>query len=82
MPSLGHAKACVLAYWIWTEDDSMLSDTEIQQVDSYKVGPLDVQVNKARVIFPVKVEELLKSIGPGVLVALSTAKSGPVRFSR
>lgn len=75
--------ACEMAYWIWTEDDRILSDTEIQQVDSYKVGPIDVAVNKERIIFPFKVEELIKSIGPGVLVDISTTKTiSSVRLSR
>ena len=75
--------ACEMAYWIWTEDDRILSDTEIQQVDSYKVGPIDVAVNKERIIFPFKVEELINSIGPGVLVDSSTSKTiNSVRLSR
>lgn len=83
IPSKIKEAVCEMAYWIWTEDDRILSDTEIQQVDSYKVGPIDVAVNKERIIFPIKVEELIKSIGPGVLVDLSTSKTiNSVRLSR
>ena len=74
--------ACEMAYWIWTEEDRLLSDTEIQQVDTYKVGPIDVQVNKARVTLPARVEELLKAIGPGVLVSVSAKASNTVSISR
>lgn len=75
--------ACEMAYWIWTEEDRLLSDTEILQVDTYKVGPIDVQVNKERIVFPPKVEEMIKSIGPGVLVDASTANTvSSVRLSR
>ena len=74
---------CEMAYWIWTEEDRLLSDTEILQVDTYKVGPIDVQVNKERIVFPPKVEEMIKSIGPGVLVDASTANTiSSVRLSR
>lgn len=79
---------CELAYWYWTEEDRLLSDTEIQQVDSYQAGPLNVKVAANKLVFPKLVEQLLNSIGPGVLLSTSgAADSGPaitqsVRFSR
>lgn len=73
---------CEMAYWIWSEGDRILSDTEILQVDSYNVGPINVQVNKSRIVFPPNVESLLKSIGPGVLLATDGKSSGQVSISR
>ena len=83
IPSKLKEATCEMAYWIWTEEDRILSDVEIQQVDTYKVGPLDIQVNKNRIIFPIKAEELIKSIGMSVLVDLnSSSKPVSVRLSR
>jgi hypothetical protein len=74
---------CEMAFWIWTEEDRLLSDTEILQVDTYKVGPIDIAVNKERIVFPPKVEEMIKSIGPGVLVDAVTSNTiSSVRLSR
>lgn len=75
---------CELALWKWSEGDRMLSDVELQQVDSFKAGPLDIKVKNTAMIFPSKVDQLLKSIGPGVVVSSSDIKSTPsvVRFSR
>lgn len=80
--------ACELAYWYLTEEDRLLSDTEIQQVDSYQAGPLNVKVAANKIVFPKMVEQLLNSIGPGVLLSTSgAAESGAavtqsVRMSR
>lgn len=82
IPNALKEAACEMAYWIWTEEDRLLSDTDIEQVDTYKVGPMDFQVNKNRVTFPSRVDELLKSIGPGVLVSKSGDTGQQVRFSR
>ena len=83
IPAKMKEATCEMAYWIWTEEDRLLSDTEILQVDTYKVGPLDIQVNKERIVLPPKVEEMIKSIGPGVLVDASTANTiQSVRLSR
>ena len=73
---------CEMAYWIWTESDRILSDTEILQVDSYNVGPINVSVNQQRIVFPPNVENLLKSIGPNVLVSTKNKGSGQVSISR
>lgn len=82
VPSKLKEAACEMAFWIWTEDDRLLSDTDIQQVDTYKVGPLDFQVNKARKSFPIAVEELLQSIGVGVVLATTSKVSNQVSISR
>lgn len=83
IPNKVKEATCEMALWIWTEEDRLLSDTEILQVDTYKVGPIDIAVNKERIVFPPKVEELLKSIGPSVLVDANTANTiSAVRLSR
>lgn len=73
---------CEMAYWIWTEEDRLLSDTDLLQVDTYSVGPMNLSINKQRINFPPKVEELLKSIGPGVLLSISASKSNITGISR
>lgn len=73
---------CEMALWIWTEEDRLLSDIDLLQVDTYSVGPMNISVNKQRINFPPKVEELLKSIGPGVLLSTSPSKQSAVSISR
>jgi hypothetical protein len=73
---------CEMAYWIWSEGDRILSDTEILQVDSYNVGPINVSVNQKRVVLPPTVEALLNSIGPGVLLSTKSKNSNTVSISR
>jgi hypothetical protein len=73
---------CEMAYWIWSEGDRILSDTEILQVDSYNVGPINVSVNQKRVVLPPAVEALLNSMGPGVLLSTKTKTSNNVSISR
>jgi hypothetical protein len=43
LPAQLLAATCELAFWLWTEEDRFLSDDQMLQVDSYKVGPLDVK---------------------------------------
>ena len=74
--------ACEMALWIWTEEDRLLSDIDLLQVDTYSVGPMNISVNKQRINFPPKVEELLKSIGPGVLLSTSASKNNIVSIAR
>jgi hypothetical protein len=73
-----------LAKWIWEEPDRMLSDNELMQIDTYKVGPLDVKFTGEKYIFPIKVDQLLKAIGPNIV--LTTVGNGNastnVRLSR
>lgn len=82
LPTKLKEATCEMAYWIWSEGDRILSDTEILQVDSYNVGPINVAVNKQRIVFPPLVESLLKSIGPNVLLATQNKSSGQVSISR
>lgn len=74
---------CELAVWKYSEEDRMLSDIDLQQVESFKAGPLDIKVKASAMVFPIKVEQLLKSIGPQILASAADGKSGEkVRFSR
>ena len=82
IPSKLKEAVCELAFWIWTEEDRLLSDTDIQQIDTYSVGPMNLTVNKQRIIFPLKVEQLLKSIGPGVLLSTGSKTTTQVSISR
>ena len=82
LPTKLKEATCEMAYWIWSEGDRILSDTEILQVDSYNVGPINVAVNKQRIVFPPLVESLLKSIGPNVLLSTKNKGAGQVSISR
>ena len=85
IPAKMKEATCEYAYWVWTEEDRLLSDVEIQQVDSVNLGPLDIKVNAKKIFFPLKVEQLMAAIGPGVLLR-SVADRGitknQVRMSR
>lgn len=79
---LGVKKAtCEMAYWIWTEEDRMVSDVELQQLESMKVGPLDVKISAKASTVPKAVEQLLESVGIDVLVS-TTSKPSVVRMCR
>lgn len=71
---------CEMAFWIWTEEDRMMSDTDLQQLESMSVGPLDLKVNKSPMVLPIKVEQLLSAIGYGVYIGSSSAPA--VRMCR
>lgn len=73
---------CEMAFWIWSESDRILSDTEILQVDTYNVGPINVSVNQKRIILPPQVEALLNSIGPGVLLSTKSKNTNGVSIAR
>ena len=74
---------CELAMWIWQEPDRILSDNELMQIDNYKVGPLDVKFNATKMIVPVKVEQLLKAIGPNVLLtSVGNGRTESLSFHR
>jgi hypothetical protein len=44
----------------------MMSDTDIQQVESMKAGPLDLKLRKDAPSFSPEALRLMNSIGPGV----------------
>lgn len=72
---------CEMAFWIWTEEDRMMSDTDLQQLESMKVGPLDLKVSKKPMVLPIKVEQLLSAVGPGAYLG-SSVSSNSVRMCR
>lgn len=75
-------QACFeLAYWRWTEADRAFSDTELQQLESQKLGPVDYVALKGAKTFPTKVIDLLSSIGPGALVATGQSSTSASRIS-
>ncbi len=60
---------CEMAFWIWTEEDRMVSDITAQQLEGFKAGPLDLKISKDAIIMPPIVKSLISSIGKGVLVS-------------
>lgn len=54
-----------LAYWKYTEGDRSFSDIEIDQVQSYSVGPVTYTAKTGAKRYPQKVIDLLTSIGIG-----------------
>lgn len=66
---------CEQAYWMWTEGTRVLDDTTLQQVDSFKAGPLDVKIKKdALVNISRDALALINSMGQGTLI--STGQAG------
>lgn len=72
---------CEMADWILTEEDRMLTDIDLQQVDQFKAGPLDIKVKAAPVVIPPSVKQLLSSVGPSVLITTEQGTSS-VSFCR
>ena len=72
IPANVQKATCEMAYWIWTEEDRMMSDTDLLQLESMKVGPLDLKVGKKPMTIPTKVEQLLHATGPGVYLGSSS----------
>lgn len=70
-----------LAYWRWTESDRAFSDTDLQQIESYKAGPVDYKALTGAKTFPVKVVALLNAIGPGAYLGGAGGKVGVTRIS-
>lgn len=69
IPKQIQAAQCELADWILSEDDRLLSDVDLQQIDQFKAGPLDLKVKVNAITMPDIVKQLIKSIGPGVLIS-------------
>ena len=65
-----------LAYWRWTEDERPATDAEIEQLESSKIGPLDYKFRKGYNRIPPHVVDIIKSIGPGVLISAPGSKVG------
>lgn len=65
IPKVKYA-ACEMAYWIISEEDRYFSDQDMQQVDSFKVGPLTAKKDTGATLeLPLSVQDLLDSVGPG-----------------
>lgn len=65
-----------LAYWKWTEEDRPATDAELFQLKSSSVGPLDYQFKDGFEYIPPHVVDILKSIGPGVLMKAPGSRGG------
>lgn len=60
---------CEMADWILTEENRLLGDIELQQVDSFKAGPLDLKIKPNAIIAPPIVAQLISSISPDALIS-------------
>lgn len=68
IPNVKYA-ACEMAYWIISESDRYFSDQDMQQIDSFKVGPLTAKKDtNATLELPASVKDLLAGVGPGFAV--------------
>ena len=65
-----------LAYWAWTEEDRPATDAELEQLQSSKVGPLDYTFKSGVSRIPAYIIDLVKSIGPGILISAPGSKQG------
>lgn len=79
VPTKMQQATCEMAYWLYTESDRVLDDTTLQQLDSFKAGPLDVAIKKDAMLWPSKAIQLIKSIGFGTLI--STGESTKTSMS-
>lgn len=77
LPRILKNAALEYAFWMWTEEDRYLSDTDVDQVESYKVGPLTVKAKAGASSMPSKVIAMINSIGDGVLINTGTDGTGP-----
>jgi len=81
VPKQMEEATCLMAEWFLTEEDRLLPDIATLQYDTFKAGPLDLQIRKGGRLMPIGIEDLISSIATGVLV--STTQSSPsVRFVR
>lgn len=65
-----------MAFWKWTEDERPATDAELFQLKSSKVGPLDYQFKDGFQYIPPHIVDIIKSIGPGVLISAPGTKIG------
>ena len=82
IPKLLEAAQCEMAAWLLTEDDRMLSDIDIQQVDQFKAGPLDIKLKASAVTVPPMVKALISSISPEALITAESNSSKQVSICR
>lgn len=77
VPTRVKQAACEMAYWMWTEEDRLMSDTDLRQIDSFSAGPLDVTAKKGAMTTPAACTDLIRSLGKGFL--LSTGDDGSAK---
>ena len=82
IPKQLEAAQCEMAAWLLTEDDRMLSDIDLQQVDQFKAGPLDIKVKASAVTVPPMVKALISSISPEALVTVDNTSVKQVSICR
>jgi len=80
LPALLKQACFELAYWKWTESDRAFSDTDIEQLESYKAGPVDYKAKAGAKNFPRIVLDLINSIGPGTLISTGSASASAKRI--
>lgn len=76
IPSKLKYATCEVALWYYTEDDRAATDTDIDQLEASKIGPLDYKFKANAANFPARAMALLRSIGPGVLVSSGEVSTG------
>ena len=72
----------LLAKWIWEESERNMTDAELQQFSNVKMGPLDFTPRGDAIIIPTEVNQMLSSIGPGILVTSNSYNKSSVSFCR
>ena len=82
IPKLLEAAQCEMAAWLLTEDERMMSDIDIQQVEQFKAGPLDIKLKASAVTVPPMVKALIASISPEALVAVDNNSVKQVSICR
>jgi hypothetical protein len=80
LPTKLKQATCEMALWYWTEEDRYFSDVDLDQVESYKVGPLDVKAKQGAKALPQEALDLISSIGQGTLLGTSS-QTGPQTMS-
>jgi len=68
---------CEFAFWMWTEEDRLLSDTDLRQVESFNAGPADIKAKKSPALYPTIALDMIRSMGQGFL--LSTGDDGKAK---
>jgi|APFre7841882793_1041355.scaffolds.fasta_scaffold00676_6 hypothetical protein len=71
-----------LAKWIWEESDRNMTDNELLQYEHVKIGPMDFTPKANAITLPPVVNELLSSIGPGVLISNKSFQKTASGFCR
>lgn len=73
---------CEMAYWIWNQSERMMDDWSAEQFSNFEVGPLKLQTSQASQKISLLVLDLIRSIGPGVLLTAGHYDTSAKRISR